>query len=136
MEKKMLSINLKKGEYFNYGDRWFVTFNYGSEEQQRRMYELFENGLFNSYGANSQRAMEGKDYIMPYFVDEFEKMTPQNTGKIGGTSIPEDLLPEFIRRFVEVDKAIVNIGEQKISEKFNYEQFDEYVQSIGSKKHR
>ena len=136
VQKLGLQIDLQKGEYFNYGDRYFVTFNYGSEEQQRKMYELFEKGLLNSYGSHSQRADEGKDYIMPYFVDEFEQMTPQNTGKIGGTSIPEDLLPEFIRRFVEVEKATVNIGEQKISGKFDYDQFNEIVQSIGPNKHR
>ena len=136
IENKELLVNLKKGEYFNYGDRYFVTFNYGSEEQQRRMYELFENGLLNSYGSHSQRASEGKDYIMPYFIDEFGQVTPQNTGKIGGTSIPEDLLPEFIRRFIEVDKAIVNIGEQKMSEKFDYDQFNGFVESMGSNKHR
>ena len=100
------------------------------------MYKLFENELLNSYGSNSQRVNEGKDYIMPYFVDEFGRMTPQNTGKIGGTNIPEDLLPEFIRRFIEVDKAIVNIGEQNISEKFDYDQFDKMIQSMGSNKRR
>ena len=41
IENKELLVNLKNGKYFNYGDRYFVTFNYGSEEQQRRMYELF-----------------------------------------------------------------------------------------------
>ena len=135
VQKLRLQIDLQKGEYFNYGDRYFVTFNYGSEEQQRKMYELFENGLLNSYGSHSQRADEGKDYIMPYFVNEFGQVTPQDTGKIGGTSIPEDLLPEFIRRFIEVDKAVVNIGEQKISEKFDYNQFNRFVESMGSNKH-
>ena len=72
---------------------------------------------------------------MPYFVNEFGQVTPQDTGKIGGTSIPEDLLPEFIRRFIEVDKAVVNIGEQKISEKFDYDQFNRFVESMGSNKH-
>ena len=135
IENKDLVVNLKKGEYLNHGDRYFVTFNYGSEEQQRKMYELFEKILLNSYGSNSQRFNEGKDYIIPYFVDEFEQRTSQNTGKIGGASIPEDLLAEFIRRFVEVDKATVNIGEQKINGKFDYDQFNEIIQSIGTNKH-
>lgn len=83
IENKELMVNLKNGKYFNYGDRYFVTFNYGSEEQQRKMYELFENGLLNSYGSHSQRADEGKDYIMPYFVDEFGQVTPQDLMSIG-----------------------------------------------------
>ena len=134
IENKDLVLNLEK--YFNYGDRYFVTFNYDSLEQQRKMYELFVKGLLNSYGSHSTRASAGKDYIMPYFVDEFEWMTPRDTGKISGTSMPEDLLPEFIRRFVEVDNAVVNIGEQKMSEKFDYDQFGEMIQSIGQNKHR
>ena len=47
-----------------------------------------------------------------------------------------DMYFEFIRRFIEVDKAIVNIGEQKISEKFDYDQFNRFVESMGSNKHR
>lgn len=70
IENKDLVLNLEK--YFNYGDRYFVTFNYDSLEQQRKMYELFVKGLLNSYGSHSTRASAGKDYIMPYFVDEFE----------------------------------------------------------------
>ena len=68
--------------------------------------------------------------MMPYFVDENEQMTPENTGKIGGTSVPEDLLPEFIRRLVEVDGATVKIGDSQIKENFDYNQFDENLSSI------
>ena len=125
-----MNVDLRKGEYFNYGDRYFVKFNYGSKEQQDKIYKLFEEGLIGSYGSNSARANEGKDYMMPYFVDENEQMTPENTGKIGGTSVPEDLLPEFIRRLVEVDGATVKIGDSQIKENFDYNQFDENLSSI------
>lgn len=102
----------------------------GNKEQQDKIYKLFEEALLGSYGSNSARANEGKDYMMPYFVDENEQMTPENTGKIGGTNVPEDLLPEFIRRLVEVDGATVKIGDSQIKGNFDYNQFDENLSSI------
>lgn len=131
-----MQIELKKGQYFNYGDRYFVEFKYDSKEQQDKIYELFKKGLLPSYGSLSTRSQEGKDFIMPYLVDEKGDMTPINTGKIGGTSIPEDLLPEFIRRFVEVDNATVKIGEEQIKGQFDYEQFNDIISSINSHKTR
>ena len=125
-----LNIELKKGEYFNYGNRYFVEFNYGNKEQQDKMYELFEQVLVTHYGSNSTRGKEGKDYIMPYFVDERGQVTQNNTRKIGGTSIPEDLLPEFIRRFVEVDGATVKVGNGQIKGQFDYGQFNEIVSNL------
>lgn len=119
-----MQVELKKGQYFEYGDRYFVEFQYGSKEQQDQMFELFEKGLIPSYGSHSTRSQEGKDYIMPYMVDENGNMTLENTGRIGGTSIPEDLLPEFIRRFVEADGAVVKIGDRQIKGQFDYDQFD------------
>ena len=129
-----MQIGLKKGEYFNYGDRYFVEFNYRSKEQQDKMYELFEQVLVTHYGSNSTRNIEGKNYIMSYFVDERGQMTPNNTGRIGGTSIPEDLLTEFIHRFVEVDGATVKVGNEQIKGQFDYEQFNEIVSNIGTHK--
>ena len=125
-----MNIELKKGEYFTYGDRYFIEFEYGTKEQQAKMYELFEDVLITHYGSNSNRSREGKDYIMPYFSDEKGQMTPNNTGRIGGTSIPADLLPEFIRRFVEVDGATVKIGNEQIKGKFDYAKFDEIIQIL------
>ena len=125
-----MKIELKKGEYFNYGDRYFVEFNYGNKEQQDKMYELFKKSLITCYGSNSTRAIEGKDYIMPYLVDERGKMTRIDTGIIGGTSIPEDLISEFIRRFVEVDGATVKVGNRQIKGKFDYEQFNEMFSNL------
>lgn len=124
--EKNIQVELKKGEYFNYGQRYFTTFKYNSDEQKRKIYDVFENALVPTYGANSHRSREGKAYIMPYFADEKGNMTTENTGIIGGTSIPEDLLPEFIRRFVEVDEMTAKIGDEKISGEFDYDKFEKY----------
>lgn len=61
-------------------------------------------------------------------------MTPNNAGRIGETSIPEDLLSEFIRRFVEVDGATVKVGNSQIKGQFDYEQFNEIVFNLGTHK--
>lgn len=124
--EKNIQAELKKGEYFNYGQRYFATFKYNSDEQKKKIYEVFEDALVPSYGINSHRSREGKAYIMPYFADEEGNMRTENTGIIGGTSIPEDLLPEFIRRFVEVDKMAVKIGDKEMRGQFDYDKFEEY----------
>ena len=84
------------------------------------------------YGRLSIRANEGKDYIMPYFVDENGKFTTRDTGIIGGTSISDDLLAEYIGRFVEVDGVIVKVGDEKIEGKFDYEQFGDIITQLDS----
>ena len=132
-EKKM-EIELKKGEYFNYGERYFVTFGYGSKEEQNKMYKLFEDSLIPCYGSNSSRALEGKDYIMPYFALDDGRMKVRNTGKIGGTSIPDDLLNDFICRFVDIDKASVKVVSGEIKDKFDEKKFNDLLSSLDTKR--
>ena len=129
-----MEIELKKDQYFEYGDQYFVEFKYENKEQRDKMFEVFEKSLIPSYGPHSYRSQQGKDYIMPYLADEQGRMTTENTGIIGGTSIPEDLLPEFIRRFVEADEATVKIGDEEIKGKFDYEQFNEMISNINNHK--
>lgn len=131
-----MEVEVKNEKYFEYGDRYFVEFKYENKEQQDKMYEVFEKELIPSYGSLSRRSEEGKDYIMPYFADEEGRMTPKNTGKVGGTSIPEDLLPEFIRRFVELDGATVKVGDEEIKENFDYDRFNEMIANMSSHKTR
>ena len=126
-----MQVILKKGPYFNYGDRFYVDFKYDNNEEAIKMRNNFEEGLILAYGANSSRAKEGKDYLMPYLVDENGNGTINKEGRIGRTNIPEDLLLEFIKRFVEYDKATVKIGTEEIKEEFDKEQFDEMVSKIG-----
>ena len=129
-----MQIRLNHDEYFNYGERYFVEFSYESKEQQDKMFKLFEEVLIPHYGASSSRAEEGKEYIMPYLADELGNMTAEKTGKIGGCSIPDDLLPGFIKRFVEKDHAIVKIGDGEIKDTFNEEQFNSLVSKINNHK--
>lgn len=131
-----MRVELKKGQYFDYGDQYFVEFKYDNKEQQDKIFEVFEKGLIPSYGSNSTRSQEGKDYIMPYLVDEENNVTTENTGKIGGTSVPEDLLPEFIRRFVEFDDATVKVGNEEIKGQFDYNQFNDIISNINNHKIR
>ncbi len=119
-----LQAELKMGPYFGHGDLYYVEFTYGSREQQDRMYDVFNTQLIPTQGSNSYRAQQGKEYIMPYLVDEKGNMSPENTGIVGGTSIPADLLSEFVRRFVEVDGAVVRVGNEIFKDTFDQERFD------------
>lgn len=125
-----LHIELKKGKYFSYGDRYYIEFNYGSEEQQRKIYDLFENGLIPSYGSNSSWAKDGKEYIMPYLADENGNMTTHNTGRIGGVSIPKELLPAFLKRFMELEAATIKVGNEEMKGKFDEQEFEKMVSKL------
>lgn len=125
-----IQATLKKDEYFNYGEKYFVTFKYDSDKQKRLLYEVFQKELIPSYGSNSSRALDGKEYIMPYLIDKEGNMTPENTGVIGGTSIPKDLLSDFIKRFVEVDGMNIGIGDKNIKEKFDESKFNDMITEL------
>ncbi len=119
-----MKIILKHGKFFEHGVHYFVEFNYENKEEQTRMYDVFNTQLIPTQGSNSYRAQQGKEYIMPYLVDEKGNMSPENTGIVGGTSIPADLLSEFVRRFVEVDGAVVRVGNEIFKDTFDQERFD------------
>jgi hypothetical protein len=131
---KKMEIELKKGEYFKHGERYFVTFSYDSKEEQYKMYRLFEDALIPCYGVNSSRALQGKDPIIPYLASDDGRMTVRNTGKVGGTSIPDDLLKDFICRFVDVDKASVKVVIGEIKDKFDEKKFDDLLSSLDTKR--
>ena len=119
MDRNGIQAKLNKGKYFNYGEKYYVTFKYNSEEQKRKVKGIFDDELIPVCGANSFRAKEGKEYIMPYYNQY-----------IRSTSIPEYLLSEMIRRFVELDGMNVTIGENSISEKFDENTFKSMITEL------
>ncbi len=122
-----LIVNLQYGEYLNYGIRFHVSFVYSTEEQKQEIYTFFEN-IIPTYGANSGR----NDFIRPYLIDDNgQQTTVGNT--VGGTNIPEDLLIFFLKRFIEVDKANVQVGNVMITGKIEDELLNAIVQSLGPK---
>lgn len=135
MENKIpLKVNLEYGKYFNYGEKYHVSFDYSTEEQKHEIQTFFQSVL-PTYGANGSRQKAGYEYIMPYYVDE--KGQPISFGNTyGGTSIPEDILIDFLKRFIEVDKANVKVGNVVITGKINDELLNDIVQSIGPKLNR
>ena len=84
----------------DYGERIVLTFYYYTPEQEKMIYYLFKDRLLPKYGVFSKNAEMGKDYIMPYLVDKNNKFTTEMTEKIGGTSVPTYLLPDFLRAFM------------------------------------
>lgn len=126
-KKDGVLAELKKGEYFNSGEQYYVDFKYDNEEQKKEVYRIFKEELIPSYGANSRRPINGESFIMPYLVNDEGKFTIMDFGIIGGTSLPEDLLPLFLQRFVDADKMTIAIGDKKIDGKFDERQFNELL---------
>lgn len=130
--KKPLQVNLEYGPFFNYGEMYHVSFVYSNDEQKNKMIEFFQDVL-PTYGMNGRRhVVEGKEAIIPYFIDENGQQI--YSGNIcGGTSIPEDLLIDFLKRFIEVDEANVQAGNVIITGKIEDELLSNIVESIGPK---
>lgn len=127
----MIKAELQKGQYFDYGEQYFLNFIYDSKEQADRVYFIFENSLLPYYGVNSYRSIEERtDYLMPFFVDENGNFTTDNTGIIGGTSIPEELLPDFIRRFVELDGMTIVYGDKEMKGSFDSDRFAAMISGV------
>lgn len=124
----MIKAELQKGQYFDFGEQYFLTFSYDSKEDADRVYFIFENSLLPYYGINSYRSMEErKDFLMPFFVGKDGDFTTDNTGIVGGTSIPEELLPDFIKRFVELDGMTVVYGDSEIKGNFDSSRFTSMI---------
>lgn len=82
-----LDAELKYGEYFTYGEKYYIEFKYNDEVEEKKVFELFESVLLPAFGSFSSRGEQHLPIIMPY-------LSKKNV--IGGTSIPEDILIEFI----------------------------------------
>ena len=108
-----------------------------SENQKDRIYDAFKNELISECGVKSSRFKENKDCILPYYVDGNGNFSATDTGIIGGTNIPEDLLEAFIKRFVEHDKVDVKIGGEIIkSDNFDFEGFSSLIKTLDNNKKR
>lgn len=124
-------VELKKGEYFDLGEKYYVTFKYENKEQEERIYFLFDGFLNPNYGQRSQRAKDGEDFMIPYLADKEGNLTTERVTRVGGTSVPEDLLSEIIRSFIDVYHATIKIGDDEMKDTFDKDKFDELVEKLG-----
>ena len=137
MRNNEINAELKKDKYFQQGVCYYVDFKYDSENQKDRIYDAFKNGLISEFGVNSPRFNENKNCILPYYVDSNGDFSADDTGIIGGTNIPEELLEAFIKRFVEHDKVDVKIGGEIIkSDNFDLERVSSLIKTLDNNKKR
>ena len=117
-QEATLKAELRKGDYFGYGEYYYLVFKYANKEQEEKIFELFEQELIPTYGSHSSRVDHPNGYIMPYLADEEGEITPENTGRVGGTSIPEDILPEFLQRLEDAG-VVITIENPELEEEIN-----------------
>ncbi len=132
--EERFEVELHQDEYFEYGEHYYVEFHYTNEEQKRKIFELFEKKLLPAYGAHSDRFDQKLEYIMPYLVDDEGNFTVDETNTIGGTSIPEDLLDEFMKIFIEEEDATLIVGDEQMSESFDEERFHTMIAKLAEEK--
>lgn len=121
---------LTKGNYFNFGQMYYITFKYANDEQRNELLYDFYSKFNLTLGRNSERDAKGKEYIMPFLVDNTGYITIENNASIGGTNIPIDLLPDFIKKFIEDYNMIIYIGDEQFKDIFDKERFETALTSI------
>ena len=118
-----LEVEFYHDEYFKHGKLYYVEFHYTNDAQKQKIFELFENKLIPLYGSHSERADQQLGYIMPYLVDNQGEFTVEDSGIVGGTSIPEDLLDDFMKIFIEDVDATLIVGDEQMSGSFDEDRF-------------
>lgn len=106
-----INVTLKKGKYFNLKNCYYVTFKYASDIQREEVTYDFNIRLNPIIGHNNES--EPNNYLFPFTIDKNGNITFESTGIIGGTNIPEQTLPFFLKRFVNEYNAIIVSGNKK-----------------------
>lgn len=122
-----INIHLKKGDYFGFKDCYYATFKYASDEQREEVSYDFNVNLNTNIGQDYN--INNNSYLFPFIIDRNGKITTQNTGIIGGTNLPEKLIPFFLKRFVSGYNAIVTINNQKYK---TPDEIDELIKAINT----
>ena len=125
-----INATLNKGTYFTSNSSYYIVFKYATDEQSDEVLYDFHTRLNPLAGPTSKRVTEGKEHIMPYIIDRHGDFTSKDANIIGGTNIPEDLLKEFIKSFIEELNMIITIGNQQFKETFDEEKFNEAISQI------
>ena len=116
IDKLHINATICKGNYFNFKDSYYVTFNYATDEQRNEINYDFNYRLKNILGSDN---ISESYNIFPFYIDELGNITTKNTGIIGGTNIPTELLPFLIKRFTENYDMIINIDNSISNSKEN-----------------
>lgn len=120
IDKLHINGTLNKGEFFNLGDTYYITFRYATTEQKDEL----------SYYFNCKLNYNETNGMYPIAIDRSGCLTNKNNGTIIGTNIPKSKLSEFIKVFIEEYNMIITIGNEKLKEEFNEEKFNNALTTL------
>lgn len=124
IDRLHINVILNKGVYCGQEDTYYVTFLYATDEQREEIsYDL---------SCRLKTIMHDDDItgLFPIYINRNGKIPTKNGNTIGTVNIPEKLLSYLIKRFVEDYDMIVNIGNEKLKDKFDNEQFQLLLQKL------
>ena len=119
-------IKMKRGPFINMGERIYIEFTYPSKDSHESIFKLFDEILVPYYGPPSGN----KNQMIPYFIDEKGNQINKNTGIIGGCYIPLQLMGKLLERFIEVDKAIIEIDDKTFKDKYEEKKILSAIENI------
>lgn len=118
INKLHINATLTKGDYFNFGQMYYITFKYANDEQRNEVLYGFSCQLQNLIGDVNPE----NNYIFPFIVDRAGNLSIKNTGIIGGTNIPKTLLPLFIKKFIEDYDMIITIDDKIMKDEESFKE--------------
>ena len=121
-----INANLNKGDFFNLGNTYYMTFKYANDDQENEL----------SYYFNCKLNYNESNGIYPIAIDKFGNLTNKNNGTIRWANIPKDKLSSFIKTFIEEYNMIITIGNKKIKDEFNEEKLNEALSIFNKEKEK
>lgn len=111
---------LKKGNYFNKSNTYYILFNYNNDTDMEPILYYF-NSEFNNMIYNLN--------MHPYIIS---KKKNKFSGKsfVRATDIPKDLLPFFIKKFIEEYHMTIYIDNYELKDKFDNDQLLEGLSKL------
>lgn len=124
MDRLHTSATLKLGNYFSFEGVYYISFDYVNDYDKDKLLYYFNSELSN---------MMSNLNMWPYIVCNKDKNKKNNNKNyVMGTNIPKELLPYFIKMFIEEYQMIINIGDYKLKDKFNNEELLECLSLLES----
>ena len=135
MNNKII-VELKRGFYYGKEDEYYVEFNYPTEESKKGKLYSTINGYIKYFGMRSDWAPKNHDCVFPYLIDKEGNITPDEdkADAIGGTNIPDALLKDVLKEFIEYDNCWIICGDLSMMDTFDEEVYNSMIGSLEKQK--
>ena len=128
IESEQITVFLNRGQYYNSYDEYYIEFKYPSLASTNTIMRLMSELLYN-YGSVSDFCYKNHKSIRPYLVDENNNFTVEGN-IVGGTNIPDIILHNLIKDFVEKYRCTIICNDISMKDKFSEEKYNLMIECL------